>query len=317
MTVYDVFNGDADGICALQQLRLARPLPSRRITGVKRDIRLLRRVSPDAGDPVTVLDISMDSNRGDLLRILDAGAEVEYFDHHFSGDVPDHPRLRARLSRSPEVCTSLLVDGFLRGAHRSWALVGAFGDNLDAVAERLADERLREEEIETLRELGRLLNYNSYGRTVEDLHVAPDELFERLHPYRDPLEFAARDGAFRKVREGYAADMAEAAGWKPEVQDAHLSVFVLPDEPWSRRISGTMANDLVRSHPDMAHALLVPNTASCYLVSIRVSPDGPLRADDFCREFDTGGGRATAAGINHLPRERVTEFVRRFREAFS
>jgi hypothetical protein len=35
---YDVFNGDADGICALVQLRLAKPIQSNLITGVKRDI---------------------------------------------------------------------------------------------------------------------------------------------------------------------------------------------------------------------------------------------------------------------------------------
>jgi hypothetical protein len=61
----------------------------------------------------------------------------------------------------------------------------------------------------------------------------------------------------------------------------------------------------------------VPNTATCYLVTVRVSPDGPCRADDFCRGFETGGGRATAAGINHLPRERLADFVRRFQESFS
>ena len=39
---YDVFNGDADGICALHQLRLAEPRPTAElVTGVKRDIRLL------------------------------------------------------------------------------------------------------------------------------------------------------------------------------------------------------------------------------------------------------------------------------------
>jgi hypothetical protein len=319
MTAYDVFNGDADGICALQQLRLARPVRGARrlVTGVKRDIQLLRRVSPEPGDSVTVLDVSMDSNRADLVRILDAGAEVAYFDHHFSGDVPEHPRLRARLSRESDVCTSLLVDEFLEGAHRLWAFVGAFGDNLDAVAERMAATRLSENEIDRLRELGRLLNYNGYGRTVEDLHFAPDALFERLHHYGDPLEFAAGDGAFLRLREGYAADMAHAAGLEPEIAAERLSVYVLPNEAWSRRISGTMANDLVRRRPDAAHALLVPNTASCYMVNVRVSSDGPRRADDFCREFETGGGRATAGGINHLPSERVTDFVRRFRETYS
>ena len=35
MAVYDVFNGDADGICALLQLRKVEPLDSHLITGVK------------------------------------------------------------------------------------------------------------------------------------------------------------------------------------------------------------------------------------------------------------------------------------------
>ena len=46
---YDVFNGDADGICALLQLRLEMPLVSTRITGIKRDIALLGRVPADPG----------------------------------------------------------------------------------------------------------------------------------------------------------------------------------------------------------------------------------------------------------------------------
>ncbi len=51
----DVFNGDADGICALIQLRLSQPAESKLITGVKRDIQLLQRVTATAGDKVTVL----------------------------------------------------------------------------------------------------------------------------------------------------------------------------------------------------------------------------------------------------------------------
>ncbi|HZV66950.1 MAG TPA: hypothetical protein VFG03_18780, partial [Telluria sp.] len=45
--LYDVFNGDADGICALHQLRLAQPAETRLITGVKRDIALLDRLPCD------------------------------------------------------------------------------------------------------------------------------------------------------------------------------------------------------------------------------------------------------------------------------
>ena len=41
---YDVFDGDADGLCALHQFRLKNPAPAKLVTGVKRDIKLLDRV---------------------------------------------------------------------------------------------------------------------------------------------------------------------------------------------------------------------------------------------------------------------------------
>src|SRR3954470_9591181 len=62
MKFYDIFNGDADGICALQQLRLEEPRMSVLVTGVKRDIGLLERVKAQAGDELTVLDIPMPNN---------------------------------------------------------------------------------------------------------------------------------------------------------------------------------------------------------------------------------------------------------------
>ena len=41
---YDVFDGDADGLCALHQFWLKNPAPAKLVTGVKRDIKLLDRV---------------------------------------------------------------------------------------------------------------------------------------------------------------------------------------------------------------------------------------------------------------------------------
>ena len=55
MANYDVFNGDADGICALQQLRLQTPRQAELISGLKRDIDLLQRVDAQAGDEITCL----------------------------------------------------------------------------------------------------------------------------------------------------------------------------------------------------------------------------------------------------------------------
>ncbi len=76
MADYDIFNGDADGICALLQLRLAEPRDAKLVTGVKRDIDLLKQVTAKAGDRVTVLDISMDKNHDALVSTLDTGADV-------------------------------------------------------------------------------------------------------------------------------------------------------------------------------------------------------------------------------------------------
>lgn len=53
MKAIDVFNGDADGICALHQWRLAYPVETTLVTGVKRDIQLLQSVKVGAGDTAT------------------------------------------------------------------------------------------------------------------------------------------------------------------------------------------------------------------------------------------------------------------------
>jgi len=63
MQTYDVFNGDADGICALIQLRLAEPCESTLVTGVKRDIALAKKVPVESPAQVNILDISLDKNR--------------------------------------------------------------------------------------------------------------------------------------------------------------------------------------------------------------------------------------------------------------
>ena len=88
MVNYDVFNGDADGICALQQLRLQTPRDATLITGLKRDIELSQRIEPRSGDDITVLDISLDKNGDALIAALAAGARVFYADHHFPGEIP-------------------------------------------------------------------------------------------------------------------------------------------------------------------------------------------------------------------------------------
>lgn len=317
MTQYDVFNGDADGICALQQLRLTKPLESILITGVKRDIKLLARVEAQAGDQVTVLDISLDKNRDDLQRLLRQGVQVEYFDHHFAGDIPQHEALEAHINTASTACTSLLVNNYLRNSYSAWAVTGAYGDNLYECADRLARETgVCVNESEALKELGTYLNYNGYGSALEDLYFAPDELYRRLKPYTSPLDFIANDEAFMLLKNGYAEDMARGRAIKPAIQTDRYSLVLLADAPWARRVSGVLANEMARSAPGRAHALVNTMADGSLRVSVRAPLKNPVGADVLCMAFPGGGGRQAAAGINNLPEDQYDAFVEKFSTAF-
>ena len=70
----DIFNGDADGIISLIQLRLNQPKDSILLTGVKRENQLMNGFEFHSSDQVTVLDISMEKNQEGLQRALNIGA---------------------------------------------------------------------------------------------------------------------------------------------------------------------------------------------------------------------------------------------------
>lgn len=320
MADFDVFNGDADGICALTQLRLAEPRDARLVTGVKRDIELLEQVHPAAGDRVTVLDISLDKNRDGVERAIAAGAEMLYVDHHFAGDIPKGERLTVLINEAPDVCTSLLVNAHLKGRFVEWAVVGAFGDNLKNSAMAIARPLgLSAAQLGQLEALGTYINYNGYGERIEDLHFAPEALFRIVSRFASPFTFFAEEReAFRKLEGGYETDMNSAAASQPQPgSDDRAAVIILPDAPWARRVSGVYSNDLTNLHPDRAHAVLTEKTDGGFLVSVRAPLTRKKGADELCRQFPTGGGRAAAAGINNLERGDYDRFVEAFARQFA
>ena len=316
---YDVFNGDADGICALIQLRLAEPRAATLVTGVKRDIDLLRHLPASGVGRVTVLDLSMDRNQAPLRRVLAAGAEVLYVDHHFSGEVTGHPRLTCWLNEAPDICTSLLVNGHLQGRYAAWAAVGAFGDNLgkSAVA-AVRTLALADSVVGRLQELGTLINYNAYGEGVEDLHLPPGDLYRQLVRYADPMDFVLGDGRYQYqlLRAGYEQDMERASALRPAHASGLSAVYFLPSKDWARRVSGSFANSIAELHPDRAHALLTEKPAGGFVVSVRAPLNRKKGAPELCRRFAAGGGREAAAGINDLPVQQVGAFIKQFRRAF-
>ena len=311
MAYIDIFNGDADGICALTQLRNAEPRQSILITGVKRDIALVAKANVAAGDQITALDLSFDKNRDGVLKALEAGAEIFYVDHHFAGKIPDSDRLTTIIDTDSNVCTSLLVNGYLGGKYVEWAVTGAFGDNLKASARTIAAPlSLSEEQLAFLENLGVYMNYNGYGSSFEDLHFAPAELFELVRPYATPFAFVEEaPETFEKLESGYQQDMASAAAVKPVRESEKTAVFMLPNETWARRVSGVYSNDLANASPRRAHAVLTERPDGTYLVSVRAPLENKQGADELCRQFPTGGGRAAAAGINALPGDQLNAFI--------
>ncbi|WP_261835859.1 DHH family phosphoesterase [Vibrio ishigakensis] len=309
---YDVFNGDADGIIALLQLRFAEPKDSTLITGVKRDIKLLKQVDCDKATSVTALDISMEKNLPELEALLKQDVSVFYCDHHRSGDIPQSDKLEALIDLDAEVCTSLLINQKLGGQYAKWAVAAAFGDNLFASAQKLATEiGLSDSETEFLKELGTLINYNGYGASLEDLHIEPAELYRQLSHFEDPLALLDNETSpYHVLKAGYALDHEKVTSIEPSHSDPQCKVFELPCDAWARRISGVFGNELANQSPELAHGVLTLNSnGQDYTVSVRAPLNNRVGADEICSSFPTGGGRKAAAGINQLPKGDVAKFT--------
>lgn len=321
---FDVFNGDADGICALIQLRLDQPLASKLITGIKRDIHLLDKFTASSGDYVTVLDISLQQNSVRVNEFLNNGAHIFYVDHHQSGDIQKHPHLKTLINTDSAVCTSLLINQHLKGKYPLWAITAAFGDNLNYSAEQLAATiNLNPAKLDILKNLGIYINYNAYGSCLADLHFAPDKLYLDMADFPSPFDFISDNPQlFAQLQQGYQADMTHARSIHPEYQSDAVAVFILPDTLWARRVNGAFGNALANLNPAKAHAVITYNQNNSYQVGVRApasykNQPNKVGADELCSNFPSGGGRKAAAGINHLPSDQLNIFIQKFEKFYS
>ena len=311
MKEHDVCNGDADGLTALHQWRLAHPAAAELVTGVKRDIALVRRVQASAGDRVHVFDHSLAVNAEAVCALLSRDVHVLYVDHHAGGPLPPHPCLALHLDTAADVCTGVIVDRLLGGRHRAWAIVAAFGDNLHATAHGLADTiGLGADARAALAALGQALTYNAYADDAADALVHPAALYAELAPFTDPLAFVRDAPVARVLAAARADDLAQARRLRAALENAHAALYLLPDAPWSRRVRGPFAHELACAAPERAHAVLSPRADGAYTVSVRAPLARPRGADQLCAAF-AGGGRSAAAGIGELPPAHVPALFER------
>ena len=128
-------------------------------------------------------------------------------------------------------------------------------------------------------------------------------------PYRDPFKFVLNEDIVPRLQAGFTDDMQRAQAVTPVHASNVAAVYALPDEPWARRVSGSFANWLVHASAHRAHAVLSRAAGGTYIVSIRAPLNKPQLADAIAIQFNGGGGRAAAAGINNLPAEDIARLV--------
>jgi len=254
-----------------------------------------------------------------LQLALGRGATVFYVDHHAAGAVPASSSLISLINEAPNVSTSLLINQYLRNARVRWAAVGTFGDNLKQVGyAMLKNTGLRSGQVTKLEQLGIYMNYNGYGADLSDLYYSPEQLYQLVLPYEDPLDFIDHGREyFAELESGYQSDLSTAEALEPLLSSETSATFMLPDEPWARRVSGVFGNSLANQYPSRAHAVITEKANRHYLVSVRAPLNNKSGAGNLCSQFPSGGGREAAAGINDLPMDQLALFLDKFKQTYA
>ena len=277
------YNGDADGICSMVQWGLVYGIEGQRVTGVKRDIELLERVNPNPNDEIIVMDISLARNHARAVELSTQGFDITWFDHHLAGDPID--AIATHIDTSSDVCTARIVEKYL-GVESDWAQVALHGDGLSPHSSK-----------PEFKELGELLNYNGYGADLSDLHFHPDDLLLLCLQAKTPQNFMGTQ-AFMTLKNGFESDLSHAQN--VSITDGY---YLLPNEAWARRVVGVMAHRINESG-DGPHVIAIDKGET-----LQVSIRGSEGIGELCKMFG-GGGRATAGGIDALPKSEITALMK-------
>lgn len=311
------FNGDADGICSVLQFIRSNFIIDSFFTSYKRDQALLRHGKTLKNANILVFDLELAKNIASVKKILDNGCNVTWFDHHgkdekniFLGCANFSPN----IDTSSNTNTSLIVYKFFNNSELlKWAIVGLFGDNIDNIALSYCKSlNLSAEEILILTDLGKLINYNSYGENLNDLIMDPYEILNQAKHFKDPITFNKQIGIVASLKQNSLEDLESALSHYKEGDN----IVFLPNLPWAKRVYGMFGNYLTKYSSTEPFAVLVDIGEDNYLVSVRAPLTNPIGAGDLCSLFPTGGGRGGAGGINRLHKDYLNKFIQAFQRHF-
>jgi hypothetical protein len=187
---------------------------------------------------------------------------------------------------------------------------------MDLAMNMAKSENLNEEQTTLLKQIGLVVNYNSYGQTADDLFFSPEEIAEATKACgSDIFRFTEQSDIFSTLLENYEKDMSTASCQEPYSISDKAVFYTLPNEGWTHRVMGSFSNHLVSSNKDLACAIAVLNSDGTYRISVRSSINNPYGAGDLCKKFG-GGGREKAGGINNLDASELDNFKEEFEKAF-
>ncbi len=259
------------------------------VSGKKTQIGLVNEVADKVapGSTVLVMDLSSRENTLGLMKLKKKGAKVHYIDHHEPAENLDDLLIEGSskvINTDKTYNTSTIINEGFRNRYVEWAIVGAYGDNLIATAEKLAKEHGIQHQ-EDLRQVANILNYNSCSEGI-----APDQLLKNLLRYNSPIDFLRSDLG-QRLNEQYVSAKKQLSEVSP-IYSNDFEIYLLPDSEVARALFPIVSNDMQGKSPSKTHIVLVPFN-NTFTVSIRA----PQKANEIAKKLG-GGGRETAAGAS-------------------
>ena len=137
-------------------------------------------------------------NVGEIGKVAQQVADVMFVDRNIS----TIQYLQTHKEIFLSICNVLIVDELISKQFSLWATAGAYGDNLIDVIETCASQlNLSDAQIQDLKDLGEVFNFNGYNEQLSDLWFNSVDLYKLVRTYTTltPFDFIKERGCVYKI----------------------------------------------------------------------------------------------------------------------